>query len=64
MLELKTKEKRFSTIHTAELLQNIRKYLSRRSEHNSSNLALVRVVSICFGPSAVAVINGKLLKSN
>lgn len=35
-------------------------YLSRRSEHSSSNLALVRVVSICLGPSAVAVMNGKL----
>jgi hypothetical protein len=35
-------------------------YLSRRSEHNSSNLALVRVVSMCLGPSAVAVMNGKL----
>jgi hypothetical protein len=35
-------------------------YLSRRSEHSSSNLALVRVVSICLGPSAVAVIKGKL----
>ena len=35
-------------------------YLSRRSEHNSSNLALVMVVSICLGPSAVAVMNGKL----
>jgi len=34
--------------------------LSRRSEHSSSNLALVRVVSICLGPSAVAVIKGKL----
>lgn len=39
------------------------KYLSRRSEHSSSNLALVRVVSMCLGPSAVAVINGKLPKN-
>jgi len=31
-------------------------YLSRRFEHSSSNLALVRVVSICLGSSAVAVI--------
>ncbi|KAK7823719.1 stromal 70 kda heat shock-related protein [Quercus suber] len=30
-------------------------YLSSKSEHNSSNLTLVRVVSMCFGPSAVAV---------
>lgn len=37
-------------------------YLSRRSEHSSSNFALVRVVSICFGPSAVAVMKGKLEK--
>lgn len=37
-------------------------HLSRRSEHNSSNLALVIVVSICLGPSAVAVMNGKLPK--
>jgi hypothetical protein len=36
--------------------------LSRRSEHNSSNLALVMVVSMCLGPSAVAVMNGKLEK--
>ena len=35
--------------------------LSRRSEHSSSNLALVRVVSICLGPSAVAVMKGKLI---
>lgn len=35
-------------------------YLSSKSEHKSSNLALVNVVSICFGPSAVAVIKGKL----
>jgi hypothetical protein len=34
--------------------------LSIRSEHSSSNLALERVASMCFGPSAVAVINGKL----
>lgn len=36
------------------------RYLSRRSEHSSSNLALVSVASMCFGPSAVAVIKGKL----
>lgn len=36
------------------------RYLSRRSEHNSSNFALVIVVSMCLGPSAVAVMNGKL----
>lgn len=35
-------------------------YLSSRSEHNSSNFARVRVVSMCLGPSAVAVINGRL----
>ena len=35
-------------------------YLSSKSEHNSSNLTLVRVVSMCFGPSAVAVMKGKL----
>ena len=40
------------------------KYLSSKSEHNSSNLALVRVVSICLGPSAVAVMNGKLERQN
>ena len=37
-------------------------YLSRRSEHSSSNLPLVSVVSICLGPSAVAVMKGKLKK--
>jgi hypothetical protein len=37
-------------------------YLSSKSEHNSSNLTLVRVVSMCFGPSAVAVMKGKLEK--
>jgi hypothetical protein len=36
-------------------------YLLRRSEYNSSNLALLRVVSICLGPSDVVVINGKLI---
>ena len=36
------------------------RYLSSKSEHNSSNLARVRVVSMCLGPSAVAVINGRL----
>ena len=40
------------------------KYLSRRSEHNSSNLALVMVVSMCLGPSAVAVMKGKLEEDN
>jgi hypothetical protein len=37
-------------------------YLSRRSEHSSSNLPLVIVVSMCLGPSAVAVMKGKLKK--
>lgn len=37
-----------------------KKHLSSRSEHISSNLALVIVDSMCFGPSAVAVMNGKL----
>ena len=40
--------------------QNVHSYLSIRSEHSSSNLALERVASMCFGPSAVAVMNGKL----
>ena len=35
-------------------------YLSSKSEQNSSNLTLVRVVSKCFGPSAVVVTKGLL----
>ena len=35
--------------------------LSTRSCVNSSNFALVRFISKCFGPSAVAVMNGKLI---
>ena len=35
--------------------------LSIRSSVSSSNLALVSVISRCFGPSAVAVINGRLI---
>ena len=35
--------------------------LSTRSCVSSSNLALVRVMSKCFGPSAVAVMNGRLM---
>ena len=35
--------------------------LSTRSCVNSSNLALVRFISKCFGPSAVAVMNGRLI---
>ena len=35
--------------------------LSIKSLVNSSNLALVSVISRCFGPSAVAVINGKFI---
>ena len=31
---------------------------SNRSLHRSSNLARVRLLSMCFGPSAVAVMNG------
>ena len=34
---------------------------STRSCVSSSNLALVRVISKCFGPSAVAVIYGRLI---
>lgn len=42
------------------LLANVNQtYPSSKSEHNSSNLTLVSVVSICFGPSVVAVINDK-----
>mmetsp|Transcript_18138 Transcript_18138/g.45701 ORF Transcript_18138/g.45701 Transcript_18138/m.45701 type:complete len:265 (+) Transcript_18138:274-1068(+) len=33
-----------------------------RSEHISSNLALVREVSMCLGPSAVAVMKGRLIE--
>lgn len=45
--------------------ENITEYtdrpnLSKRSEHNSSNFARVRVASICLGPSAVAVMKGRL----
>lgn len=40
------------------------RYLSRRSEQSSSNLALVMVVSMCLGPSAVAVMKGKLQETN
>mmetsp|Transcript_2182 Transcript_2182/g.4998 ORF Transcript_2182/g.4998 Transcript_2182/m.4998 type:complete len:229 (-) Transcript_2182:130-816(-) len=32
---------------------------SRRSLHSSSNLARVRLLSMCFGPSAVAVMKGR-----
>ena len=35
--------------------------LSTKSCVNSSNFALVRFMSKCFGPSAVAVINGRLI---
>ena len=35
--------------------------LSMRSLVSSSNLALVRFISKCFGPSAVAVMNGRLM---
>ncbi|GER27516.1 translation elongation factor EF1A [Striga asiatica] len=38
----------------------VNSHLSSKSEHKSSNLALVKVVSMCFGPVAVAVIKGKL----
>ena len=34
---------------------------STRSLVSSSNLALVRFISKCFGPSAVAVMNGRLI---
>mmetsp|Transcript_853 Transcript_853/g.3333 ORF Transcript_853/g.3333 Transcript_853/m.3333 type:complete len:480 (-) Transcript_853:793-2232(-) len=34
------------------------RHLSSKSEHSSSNLALVRVFSMCLGPSAVAVMKG------
>mmetsp|Transcript_4962 Transcript_4962/g.14856 ORF Transcript_4962/g.14856 Transcript_4962/m.14856 type:complete len:453 (-) Transcript_4962:199-1557(-) len=37
-------------------------HLSSKSEHSSSNPALVRLFSMCFGPSAVAVMNGKLIE--
>jgi hypothetical protein len=37
-----------------------KKYLYSKSSHNSSNLARVNVVSICLGPSAVAVMKGRL----
>ena len=35
--------------------------LSTRSLVSSSNFALVRFISKCFGPSAVAVMNGRLI---
>lgn len=35
-------------------------YLSNKSAHNSSNLARVRLVSMCLGPSDVAVMKGRL----
>ena len=38
------------------------RYLSNKSEHSSSNLKLVRVVSMCFGPSAMVIKKGKLEK--
>ena len=34
---------------------------STRSDVRSSNLALVRVISRCFGPVASAVMNGRLM---
>ena len=34
---------------------------STKSRVNSSNLALVRFISKCFGPSAVAVMKGRLI---
>ena len=37
-------------------------YLSSKSEQNSSNLTLVKVVSMCSGPSAVVVMKGKMEK--
>ena len=37
-------------------------YLSNKSEYSSSNLALVSMVSRCFGPSTMAITKGKLEK--
>ena len=42
------------------LLRGRRKRLTK-SPHNSSNLARVSLVSMCLGPSSVAVIKGKLI---
>ena len=38
------------------------RHLSRRSLHIDSSLALVRLVSMCFGPSDVAVMKGRLME--
>ena len=37
-------------------------YLSNKSEHSLSNLRLVSMVSMCFGPSTMVIMKGKLEK--
>ena len=51
-------------MHRGKLQTSIcqKAHLSNKFQHNSSNLTLVRVVSMCFGPFAATVMKGKLEK--